>query len=90
MAKSLIENLASTWDPKRYHDQYRNQLLDLLEKKAEGEPLPEPQQETGGEVIDLMDALRQSVAATKKKRAPSKRKASTGTKKQAPEAAPGA
>ena len=56
--------------PKRYHDQYRNQLLDLLEKKAEGEPLPEPQQETGGEVIDLMDALRQSVAATKKKRAP--------------------
>ena len=68
MAKSLIENLASPWDPKRYHDQYRNQLLDLLEKKAEGEPLPEPQQETGGEVIDLMDALRQSVAATKKKR----------------------
>ena len=50
MAKSLIENLAATWDPKRYHDQYRNQLLDLLEKKAEGEPLPEPQQETGGEV----------------------------------------
>ena len=82
MAKSLIENLASTWDPKRYHDQYRNQLLDLLEKKAEGEPLPEPQQETGGEVIDLMDALRQSVAATKKKRAPAKRKTSPGTKKK--------
>src|SRR3954451_24494390 len=83
MAKSLIENLASKWDPNRYHDQYRNQLLDLLEKKAEGEPLPERQEDTGGEVIDLMDALRQSVAATKKKRAPAKRKSSGGTKKKA-------
>jgi DNA end-binding protein Ku len=82
MAKTLIENLASTWDPKRYHDQYRNQLLDLLEKKAEGAPLPEPQQDTGGEVIDLMDALRQSVAATKQKRAPAKRKSTGGTKKK--------
>jgi len=83
MAKTLIENLAGKWEPERYHDRYRNQLLDLLEKKAEGEPLPEPQQDTGGEVIDLMDALRQSVAATKKKRAPAKRKAATGTKKKA-------
>ena len=80
MAKSLIENLASKWDPKRYHDQYRNQLLDLLEKKAEGEPLPEPQQETGGEVIDLMDALRQSVAATKKKRSRATPRSSSKTK----------
>src|SRR3954454_11185734 len=84
MAKTLIENLAGKWDPERYHDQYRNQLLDLLEKKAEGEPLPERQEDTGGEVIDLMDALRQSVAATKKKRrAPAKRKSSGGTKKKA-------
>ena len=34
MAKTLIENLAAKWDPKRYHDRYRNELLDLLEKKA--------------------------------------------------------
>ena len=64
MAKTLIENLAAKWDPERYHDRYRNELLDLLEKKAEGEPLPEPQQDEGGEVVDLMEALRQSVAAT--------------------------
>ena len=82
MAKTLIENLAAKWDPARYHDQYRNELLALLEKKAEGEPLPEPQQDTGGEVIDLMDALRQSVAATKQKRAPRKRGAAGGTKKK--------
>lgn len=78
MAKTLIENLAAKWDPKRYHDRYRNELLDLLQKKAEGEPLPERSEEPEGEVVDLMEALRQSVAATQKKtrkKAP-KRKAS--------------
>ena len=77
MAKTLIENLAAKWEPEKYHDRYRNELLDLLQKKAEGEPLPEPAEDTGGEVVDLMEALKQSVAATKKKRkAPAKRKAS--------------
>ena len=69
MAKTLIENLAAKWEPTKYHDRYRNQLLDLLEKKAEGETLPEPKPAEGGEVVDLMDALRQSVAQTKKKNA---------------------
>jgi DNA end-binding protein Ku len=77
MAKTLIENLAAKWDPERYHDRYRNELLDLLQKKAEGEPLPEPSTDTGGEVVDLMEALRQSVAATKKRQATR----STGRKK---------
>jgi DNA end-binding protein Ku len=66
MAVSLIENLATDWKPSRYHDRYRSQLLDLLHKKAEGEPLPEPAEAEGGEVVDLMEALRQSVAQTKK------------------------
>jgi DNA end-binding protein Ku len=83
MAKTLIENLAAKWDPERYHDRYRTELLDLLEKKAEGEPLPEPKAEEGGEVVDLMEALRQSVAATKKKRAPAKKKAPTARKRTA-------
>jgi DNA end-binding protein Ku len=68
MAKTLIENLAATWDPERYHDRYRNELLDLLRKKAKGAPLPEREEEAEGEVVDLMEALRQSVEATKQKR----------------------
>jgi DNA end-binding protein Ku len=72
MAKALIENLAAKWDPEKYHDRYRNELLELLRKKAKGKPLPEPQAEEGGEVVDLMEALRQSVQATKKRRASSK------------------
>ena len=42
MAISLIENLTAKWTPGKYHDQYRNELLELLTKKAEGKPLPEP------------------------------------------------
>ena len=76
MAKTLIENLAATWDPARYHDRYRSELLDLLQKKAKGKPLPEPKEDEGGEVVDLMEALRQSVAATQKRAKPkAKRKA---------------
>jgi DNA end-binding protein Ku len=82
MAKTLIENLAAKWEPEKYHDSYRTELLDLLQTKAEGEPLPEPKAEEGGEVVDLMEALRQSVAATKK-RAPAKRKTG-GARKTAP------
>ena len=54
-----------------------SELLDLLQKKAKGKPLPEPAEEEGGDVVDLMEALRQSVEATKTKRKPArKRKAS--------------
>ena len=81
MAKTLIENLAADVGARSATTTSTAiELLDLLEKKAEGEPLPEPQQETGGEVIDLMDALRQSVAATKKKRAPASAKPPSSSK----------
>jgi len=83
MAKTLIENLAAKWDPERYHDQYRNELLELLQKKAEGEPLPEPQNDGGGEVVDLMEALKASVQATKKRRAASKTGSSSRKKTSA-------
>ena len=83
MAKTLIENLAAKWDPEKYHDRYRNQLLDLLKKKAKGKPLPEPQEATDGEVVDLMEALRQSVQATKKKRKAAPAKKKTAAKKTA-------
>jgi len=83
MAKTLIENLAAKWDPEKYHDRYRNELLELLQKKAEGEPLPEPQADGGGEVVDLMEALRASVQATKKRRASSKTGSASRTKTSA-------
>jgi DNA end-binding protein Ku len=77
MAKSLVENLSEPFKPEKYDDTYRQELLDLIQAKAEGQPLPEPPKEQEGEVVDLMAALRESVERTKKqRRAPAKRKAS--------------
>jgi DNA end-binding protein Ku len=68
MAKSLVENLSVAFDPARYHDRYRSALLELIEAKAEGQPLPEPA-EPEAEVVDLMQALRESVERTQRRRA---------------------
>jgi DNA end-binding protein Ku len=66
MAKSLVENLSSTFKPERYDDTYRKELLALIRAKAKGKELPEPAEEEEAEVIDLMDALRESVNETQK------------------------
>ncbi len=77
MAKSLVENLSESFKPEKYDDQYRKELLGLIRAKAKGQPLPEPEEAQEGEVVDLMDALRESVERTKKQRKQaSKRKAS--------------
>ena len=67
MAKSLVENLSAEFDPERYDDTYRSELLELIRSKAEGTPLPEPQGEEAP-VVDLMQALRESVERTQRGR----------------------
>jgi DNA end-binding protein Ku len=68
MAKSLVENLSDTFEPEKYDDTYRKELLELIRAKAEGQELPEPKEEEDGEVVDLMAALRESVERTQKQR----------------------
>ena len=74
MAKSLVENLSADFDPAKYDDTYRKELLGLLRKKAKGAKLPEPEEEPEGEVVDLMAALRESVEQTQKTRKRSRAK----------------
>jgi DNA end-binding protein Ku len=67
MAKQLIESLTSDFEPGKYHDEYREELLDLLERKAEGKevvsaPTEEPKPT---KAPDLMAALEESLAAVK-------------------------
>ena len=76
MANQLIESLASDFEPGKYRDEYRERVLDLIERKAQGEtivieePAAEPQ-----EVPDLMAALEASIASAKKpKRTKAKKK----------------
>jgi DNA end-binding protein Ku len=67
MAVSLIENLSNGFDPQRYHDQYQAALKKLIDAKVAGAPLPAPLSERGEKIVDLMEALRASVEATRKK-----------------------
>jgi DNA end-binding protein Ku len=66
MAVSLIENLSNTFDPERYEDDYQVALKKVINAKVEGAPLPEAPAERGAKVVDLMEALRASVEATRK------------------------
>jgi DNA end-binding protein Ku len=67
MAMSLVENLSDHFDPARYHDEYQAALKQIIDAKVEGAPLPEAPSEQGEKVVDLMEALRASVEATRKK-----------------------
>jgi DNA end-binding protein Ku len=63
MAKMLIENLASEWDPSRYTDEYRESLMKLIKARMKGQKpqLPPAEPAPHGEVVDLMERLRQSL-----------------------------
>jgi DNA end-binding protein Ku len=67
MAEQLIGSLAADFDVEKYKDDYREQVLALLERKAEGEEIvaQEPAEEPRGKVVNLMDALQKSLAAAK-------------------------
>lgn len=70
MAEQLIESLAADWEPDKYADTYREQVLELIERKAAGEEgvVSAPEAPTPDKVIDLMAALEASVEDAKKAR----------------------
>lgn len=70
MAESYIQTLETTFEPDRYHDEYRAALEQLIEAKSAGVEL-EAEEAPGpaGQVLDLMTALQASVEAAKKQRA---------------------
>ena len=95
MAKQLIESLSSEFDPSKYSDTYREQVLEMIERKAQGEEVAvQAAPEAPAKVPDLMAALEASLAAVKdsggaggdgKAKAPAKRTPSRSkTTKPAP------
>jgi DNA end-binding protein Ku len=66
MAQQLIDSLTSEFEPDKYHDEYRERVLDLIERKAQGETVVvEAPPEEPKEVPDLMAALEASIASAK-------------------------
>jgi DNA end-binding protein Ku len=86
MAKQLIESLTSDFEPGKYRDEYREELLDLLERKAEGkEVVAAPAEELKPtKAPDLMAALEESLAAVKGEEATGDGKASKPKTKSKP------
>jgi DNA end-binding protein Ku len=82
MARSLIENLTEEFNPEEFRDEYREALLGIVEKKVAGEEIEVVPEAEPTKVVDLMEALKASVEATKTKTAAQK-KASTPRKKAA-------
>jgi DNA end-binding protein Ku len=78
MAERLIESLTTEFDPAAYRDEYREQLLALIERKAEGKEVvtvPEVEQPRPTAAPDLMSALEESIAAVKERTGKGKGKA---------------
>jgi DNA end-binding protein Ku len=84
IAKQLVESLAGPFDPSKYHDSYREEVIDLIERKAAGEEIAvQPVEEDADEPVpDLMAALKASLDAVREK--DSEGNGGTTTKKKAP------
>jgi DNA end-binding protein Ku len=99
LAESLMEHLASKWEPERYTDEYQQNLMRVIKAKMKGKApkLAEPEEPRSAEVIDLMTRLRQSLGqspksrraktARKRKGASGKRRTTTHTRKRGRHAA---
>jgi DNA end-binding protein Ku len=66
LARHIVKTKIGHFKPERFEDQYENALKDLIRKKQAGKPIEVPERREPAKVINLMDALRRSVAAEKK------------------------
>ena len=92
MARQLIDSLSGEWAPEQYSDAYREALLAIVEAKLNGQEIEIVEQEPAAKVVDLMEALKASVAAAKKgasadDEAPAKKKSAKKTAAKKPAAA---
>ncbi|CAA7602565.1 Ku70/Ku80 beta-barrel domain protein [Acididesulfobacillus acetoxydans] len=68
LARQLVEQLAKPFEPGKYRDGMRDKLAEMIEQKVKGESLRVPTAPRGGQVLDLMEALRASIARAEEKK----------------------
>ena len=88
MAERLVEGMVEAWHPEKYKDDYRRELMKMIEERvkageleASSEPAPKPERPAGGKVVDLMALLKRSVEEGGKK--PAKKAARKPARKAA-------
>jgi DNA end-binding protein Ku len=72
LAKQVIASLVGEWEPVEFENEYRRELRAMLEAKLAGEEIAMPEPVAEAPVVDLMEALRRSVAEAAEKKAPKK------------------
>jgi DNA end-binding protein Ku len=87
MAKQLIDNLSAEWQPDKYTDEYRDNLLKVIQGKVKGRQPKLKERETAqsAEVVDLMARLRASLegkGGARSKTRPSKKSSKSGHRKR--------
>jgi DNA end-binding protein Ku len=82
VAKTIIERHAGAFDPAEFHDRYQDALRQLVESKAEGRPATRKQAAAPPKVINLMEALKRSLAEGGGKEPAAKRKAGSADRRQ--------
>jgi DNA end-binding protein Ku len=68
LAEQVIQSLVGEWNPEDFENEYRRDLKAMLDAKLAGETLTRPEPQPEAPVVDLMEALRQSVAEVKERR----------------------
>jgi DNA end-binding protein Ku len=81
MARSLVENLSTRFNPEEYQDRYRIALQELIERKMAGDRRSAKRRKPEPKVVDLMEALQESVDATRGKRGRAEKKRSARGKR---------
>src|SRR6202140_4132986 len=84
LVRHIVNQKAGRFDPEKFEDHYETALVDLINQKRAGKPITPKERPAGGNVVDLMEALRRSVGGAEpaKPSKPSKkpRKAASGQK----------
>ncbi|WP_454618080.1 non-homologous end joining protein Ku [Bradyrhizobium cenepequi] len=74
LAKHIVEQKSADFDPEEFDDRYETALIELINQKRNGLPVAKPAPKSTGNVINLMDALKRSLANEKQAPAPTKAK----------------
>ncbi|MDQ2817020.1 MAG: Ku protein [Candidatus Eremiobacteraeota bacterium] len=84
MAMMLIDTMAGKFDPAEFKDSYRDQLMTMIEAKAQGKPTPKAKQKAAAPagVVNLMDVLQRSLEQTGKRRVKAQPGKSSGGEKR--------
>ena len=84
LATHIVETKTGEFDPKKFEDQYEDAVKELLKKKQAGEKIEVPQERKPANVVNLMEALRQSIAAESgtKGKPPARSAQQRGTRKK--------